>query len=188
MYTLKLIVLQIKKHLINRADEIIIAMFVETVRVIHDVTIQRCPWLAENKECIIFLMQTYGGTLKETGARYKASYRCTNTRYRDANSVLPVSLCVVRWEEQKKEEGGKRDRKKGGGGFIYLTKNISDPSYLFPVSIEMYLLFIDSYMYASYSIFYYLSQKFEIKREISIISFIHHARTSCLPTISRKIK
>lgn len=134
-------------------------------------------------------MQTYDGTLKETGARYKASYHCTNTRYRDANSVLYHYASCDERSERKRRTGNAIEKR--GGGFIYLTKKkkMHNTSKISLVSTKIYLFFIDSCMYAGYSTSCHLSQKFKIKGEISVIYFIHHARTSCFSTISfRKIE
>lgn len=64
------------------------------------------------------------GTLKETGARYKASYHCTNTRYRDANSVLYHYASCDERSRRRRKTGNAIEKR--GGGFIYLTKNIGD--------------------------------------------------------------
>lgn len=65
-------------------------------------------------------MQTYGGTLKETGARYKTSYHYTNTCYRHASSCI-ITRRAMRGAK-KKVKDGKRDREKRG--FIYFSKNL----------------------------------------------------------------
>jgi len=54
----------------------------------------------------LFLMQTYGGMSQETGARYEASYHCTNIRV----IVMRTQSCIVARHGMRTEKVGKIER------------------------------------------------------------------------------